>query len=133
MKHRIHFWWIPAALAFATLFGFAVMLLWNWVLPVVAGLPKITFWQALGLLALSRILFGGFGLDGRMFAGRAMRADGRERSNVFGGNTFREKWVDMSDEERKEFIRKHSPFSAHINAHFFDGYGDEPESNKGKE
>jgi hypothetical protein len=129
MKHRIRFWWPLAALAFAALFGFAVMLLWNWVLPVVTGLPEITFWQALGLLALSRILFGGFGLDGRVFAVGAMR--GRDREH---GNPFREGWFKMSDEERKEFLRKHSPFNAHMNAHIFGEYGvDEPESNKDKE
>jgi hypothetical protein len=128
MKHRLsRFWWILAALAFAALFGCVVMLLWNWLLPNVAGLPEITFWQALGILALSRILFGGFGLDGRMFADRA-------RGMGDHINPFREKWFKMSDEERKEFIRKHSPFGAHVNAHIFDGYGvDKPESNKGEE
>jgi hypothetical protein len=46
------------ALALA-LFGFVVMALWNAVLPAVTGLHAITFIQALGLLVLSRILFGG--------------------------------------------------------------------------
>jgi hypothetical protein len=124
MKHTFfRFWWPLAALAFAALFGFAVMALWNWLLPVVAGLPEITFWQALGLLALSRVLFGGFGGAGRMFAGRAHGMGDHI-------NPFREKWEKMSAEERKEFIRRRSPFDAHI----FDGYGaDKPESNKDKE
>lgn len=39
-------------------FTLAVMLLWNWLMPVIFGLTTITFWQALGLLALSKILFG---------------------------------------------------------------------------
>ncbi len=42
----------------ATAFTFALMLLWNWLMPVIFGLTVITFWQALGLLALSKILFG---------------------------------------------------------------------------
>ncbi len=41
-------------------FGFIVMSLWNWLLPGIFGLPAIGFWQALGLLVLSKILFGGF-------------------------------------------------------------------------
>ena len=41
-----------------TAFTFALMLLWNWLMPVIFGLAIITFWQALGLLALSKILFG---------------------------------------------------------------------------
>src|ERR1041385_8819797 len=42
-----------------------VMQLWNWLLPQLFAWPEINFWQALGLLALCRILFGGFGLRGR--------------------------------------------------------------------
>ena len=38
--------------------------LWNWLLPDIFGLRQITFWQALGLLALCRILFGSFGRGG---------------------------------------------------------------------
>ena len=40
--------------------GFIVMNLWNWLVPSVFGWHSITFWQALGLLVLSKILFGGF-------------------------------------------------------------------------
>jgi hypothetical protein len=49
---------------FITIGGGVVMLLWNWLAPALFGLRLITFWQALGLLALCRILFGGFGLGG---------------------------------------------------------------------
>jgi hypothetical protein len=44
--------------------GTAVMLLWNWLLPPLFGVPLVTFWQAVGLLALCRILFGGLGRPG---------------------------------------------------------------------
>ncbi len=40
-------------------FGWIVMSLWNWLLPTLFGLPRIGFWQALGVLILSKILFGG--------------------------------------------------------------------------
>jgi len=65
-------WFVLAPLGFIvfiTLGGFVVMYLWNWLLPLLFGWPQVTFWQALGILALSRILFGGFGLHG----GRGMR------------------------------------------------------------
>jgi hypothetical protein len=129
MKHGIfRFWWPLAALAFAALFGFAVMALWNWLLPAVAGLPEITFLQALGLLALSRILFGGLGGMGRAM-GVARRGGDREHINP-----FRDEWRKMSAEDRKEFIRKHSLFNAHINRHIFGGCGDEePDPNNGKD
>lgn len=50
---------IAFGLVAATAVTFAVMLLWNWLMPLIFGIIVITFWQALGLLALSKILFGG--------------------------------------------------------------------------
>src|ERR1700693_5134800 len=50
---------VIAVLAVAV-FGFMVMGLWNWLAPAVFGLRTISFWQALGILILSKILFGGF-------------------------------------------------------------------------
>ena len=41
-------------------FGYAVMLLWNVVMPAVFGLGHLTFWRSVGLLLLARILVGGF-------------------------------------------------------------------------
>jgi hypothetical protein len=55
---------IAAMIAFVILGGVLVRVLWNWLLPPLLGLPQITFWQALGVLALSRILFGGLGMRG---------------------------------------------------------------------
>jgi len=46
---------------FVFLGGELVKYLWNWLVPSLFGLPQVTFWQALGLLALCRILFGGMG------------------------------------------------------------------------
>ena len=49
---------------FVFLTGGLVMLLWNWLLPPLFGWPAITLLQGFGLLALCRILFGGFGKGG---------------------------------------------------------------------
>ena len=43
----------------AAFFTTVLMLLWNWLMPLIFGLTEIHFWQALGLLLLSKILFGG--------------------------------------------------------------------------
>ena len=40
----------------AAILGFPLMWLWNWLMPGIFNLPEITFWQALGLNALSTIL-----------------------------------------------------------------------------
>jgi hypothetical protein len=47
-------------LIFIALGGVVVQWLWNWLVPSIFGLREVTLWEALGLLALSRILFGGF-------------------------------------------------------------------------
>ena len=56
--------WVLLALigisAFASLAGYGVMLFWNWVMPGIFGLGEITFWQAIGILILSKLIFGGF-------------------------------------------------------------------------
>jgi hypothetical protein len=54
------------------------MLLWNWLLPPLFGWPEITIWQGFGLLALCRILFGGFAGGGGGGSKHISRTD-RER------------------------------------------------------
>ena len=77
-----------AALA-VTLLGYVVMSIWNAVLPAVTGLHSITFVQALGLLVLSRILFGGLRGWGRR--------GGHWRARMHA------RWQQMSPEERERF------------------------------
>ena len=66
-----------AFIVFMFIGGILVQWLWNWLLPDIFGLRRVTFWEALGLLALSRILFGGFGKSGgsRRYSG-GRRRDG---------------------------------------------------------
>ena len=46
------------------LFTFVVMWLWNWLVPELFNGPVVTYWQTLGLLVLSKILFSGIGKGG---------------------------------------------------------------------
>jgi hypothetical protein len=65
MKKKWFFVLAPVALvAFVWIGGEVVMHLWNWLLPPLFGWRMLTFWQAVGLLALCRILFGGLGGHG---------------------------------------------------------------------
>ncbi|MGA3019213.1 MAG: hypothetical protein ABSF62_18980 [Bryobacteraceae bacterium] len=69
---------IGGFLLFIAAGGEVVRQLWNWLLPAIFGWRQITFWQALGILALCRILFGGFG--GRGFSrSKHMTPEERER------------------------------------------------------
>jgi hypothetical protein len=97
MNHRVGklLWIAPLAIVgmavFAALGGYVVMQLWNWLTPSLFSWHTITFWQALGLLVLVRILFGGLGLPGR--AGPNLRGRMRDR------------WGRMNPEERERFRR----------------------------
>lgn len=57
---------IGMAVAFGLIFGYFVMLLWNFLMPDIFGLKEITFWQGAGLVVLSRLLLGtrGYGHHG---------------------------------------------------------------------
>jgi Ca2+/H+ antiporter, TMEM165/GDT1 family len=78
-----------AIAGFLGIFGGIVMLLWNNVLAVVLHISTIRFWQAVGILILSKILFGGF------------------RGAHFGRHQWKQKmqqrWEGMTPEEREKF------------------------------
>jgi hypothetical protein len=82
---------IPIAIAAGVfIFGTAVMYLWNAIIPAVLGLGVITFWQAIGILVLSKILFGGF-------------RGGHGHHNFHShGREMREKWMHLTPEEREK-------------------------------
>lgn len=84
---------IPLAILGMILFAFIggeiVLHLWNWLMPPLFGWHELTFWQALGLLALCRVLFGGFGWH---------RGGGSRFRRGMGGRFGR-----MSPEERERF------------------------------
>jgi len=80
---------ILGMLLFIAIGGEIVLHLWNWLLPPLFGWPEITFWKALGLLALCRILFGGFGFHG------SGRSSMRRR--------MEERCENMTPEERERF------------------------------
>ena len=80
--------------AFIVGLSFAVMALWNNILVGVLHVSVISFWQALGIFALAKILFGGFpGGRGRWGGGRWKQM----------GEGMKEKWMNMTPEEREKF------------------------------
>jgi hypothetical protein len=98
------------------LFSYIVMLLWNALIPDIFHLGVITFWQAAGLLILSKLLFG-FGPGGR--GGAAWK---RHRM---------EKWQAMNPEDRQRF-REHMRERCGKWGHRHDHFWDEPAGNEAK-
>ena len=85
---------------FVFLGGAVVKQLWNWLLPPLFGWRQLTFWQALGILALCRILFGGFGLHG------GPRSNIRRRMADRMADRVAERWEHMTPEERERFRQR---------------------------
>ncbi len=89
-KRRVRREFIPliivGAAALVFLFSWIVMLLWNAILPELVNVRQINIWQAMGLLVLSKILFGGFG-----------------KSGGWNRRKERSEWSNMTPEERTRF------------------------------
>ena len=72
-------------------FGLIFMLLWNAIIPVVFNLPPLKYFQAIGILILARLLFGGFH---------------KPWDHHHHWTPLREKWSKMTPEEREVYFRK---------------------------
>lgn len=86
------FWLIPLAICGVALLVLVTMLLWNWLMPLLFKLPVISYWQAAGLMLLSRLILG--------FGGH------RGGHHLHHRNNLRERWEKMTPEEREKF-REH--------------------------
>jgi hypothetical protein len=97
---------LPVFILIAALaFGAIVQWLWNAILPAAANFNPITYWQAVGLFVLCKVLFGGF-----RGPGHHQHHNKWERFNRRFGRGRREemlawknKWMQMTDEERIKF------------------------------
>ena len=87
---------VLVAICIALGVGLGTMYLWNWLVPELFSGPVITFWQTIGLLALSKIFFWSFGGKGHC-------------SHQHGGPWrpyWKEKWNTMNPEDRERFKQK---------------------------
>ncbi|MCB0758979.1 MAG: hypothetical protein KDC01_11005 [Flavobacteriales bacterium] len=98
MKNHRRLRWLFPFIALAALagFGFVVMLLWNAIIPGLTGWALLTFWKAVGLVILCKILFGGF----------PGRRGGHGGPPWTRHARMREKWGAMTEEERMQFREK---------------------------
>ena len=90
-RRKRRFFFVPIFLVGLFAMSAIVMFLWNAIIPVVSGALSLSFWQAMGLLVLCRILFGGF----RFGSHHGQRPP-------FMHPSIRNKLMDMNDEEREK-------------------------------
>jgi len=88
------------------LFGWVFMLLWNCLVPDLFGGPELLFGQALGLLILSKIIFGGFkgGSWGGCCGGGCCR--GYSGKHSYWKQKMESRMANMSPEEQEKFKAK---------------------------
>lgn len=94
-----------------------IMLLWNALIPSIIGWSAINYWQAAGLLVLSKLLFGGMGHHWHHRFGHVWCGN-HHKEHKEGFRHMHEAMKDMSRDERREFIRER----------FRRGFGDDVQS-----
>lgn len=93
-KIKMGFKIVGGIILFTLVFGFGTMYLWNWLVPTLFHGPVINFWQTLGLIALSKLLFG-FGKGG--FGKK------HHRHHMHWNPRMAERFKNMTPEEQEEF------------------------------
>ena len=104
MSNNKGFWFfrmVLLGLLFITLVITVFMSLWNWLMPMIFGLPALTFLQAGGLLILSKFIFG-FGGGGK----GGWKGSPKHHNKGHWRHKMREKWHNMNAEERTDYKNK---------------------------
>ena len=89
----------------AILFGFIIMWLWNWLMPVVFGLSVITYWQAVGLFILFKILLGGCG-GGRKGHNGGKSSKSHSKSDFSKWKHYDKFWKEEGDVRYQDFVNR---------------------------
>ena len=92
--------------ALGIVFGFAIMLLWNWLMPNLFGLKGITYWQGIGIFILAKFIFG-FGMGSSSSDSKS----GKKRHDHRDDVQPRESWTDYDewwDKEGKNAFDKYA-------------------------
>lgn len=93
----------------AILFGFIIMWLWNWLMPDIFGLTTLTYWQAVGIFILLKILLGGCGSSG---SGKKSNKDScKDKKTDSKGDFSKWKhydkfWKEEGDEMYKKYVNQ---------------------------
>jgi hypothetical protein len=107
---------IAFAVVFALVFGIVVKLLWNWLMPAIFGLGEISYWQAFGIVILSKLLFGAFGHRQKDQSDHFhkkfpdwkedFRADGKEDEMIEGWKHYKQYWREEGKEAFEDYLNR---------------------------
>ncbi|GAA3569048.1 hypothetical protein [Snuella lapsa] len=90
------------------LFGFVIMWLWNWLMPDIFGLTTLSYWQAIGLFVLLKILLGGCGTGGSKDGSKSSNDKCKKDSKTdFSKWKYYDKfWKEEGDAHYKEYVER---------------------------
>jgi hypothetical protein len=90
----------------AILFGFVIMWLWNWLMPEIFGLPALTYWQAVGLFVLLKLLLGGCGGGGKSSKKSKNKCKNHSKSDFSKWKHYDMFWEEEGDELYKQYLER---------------------------
>ncbi len=99
-----------AIVGLAILFGFVLMWLWNWLMPDLFGLTTITYWQAVGLFILLKILLGGCGGSGSSKKKSSKHKDriceNESKTDFSKWKHYDKFWKEEGDQHFKDYLKR---------------------------
>lgn len=100
---------IIAITGFAALFGFVIMWLWNALIPDIFGLTMLTYWQAVGILILAKLLFGGFG-SGHKGSSKKGRKSGKHsiKRDFSKWDLYDKFWKEEGDAAYQDYLKRNT-------------------------
>ncbi len=102
---------VLAVVGLAILFGFVIMWLWNWLMPVIFGLPLLTYWQAVGRYILFKIILGSSGGGGKSHKSskHSKSSCKKEPKSEFSKwKYYDDFWKEEGDRAYKEYVERMS-------------------------
>jgi len=97
---------ILAISGLAILFGFVIMWLWNWIMPEVFGLTTLSYWQAVGLFILLKILLGGCGGSSSSSSNSKSKCKTNSKSEFSKWKYYDKFWKEEGDVIYKEYVER---------------------------
>lgn len=89
------------------LFGYVVMWLWNWLMPELFGLPTLTYWKAVGLFILLKILIGGCGFGGKSASETSKSSCKKNSKNEFSKWKYYDKfWKEEGNKAYEDYLER---------------------------
>ena len=105
------FFFILLGIGIALLVGYVVMRLWNWLMPELFDLPMVSYWQAVGVLILAKIIFGFGGGDSPRRAKKSKKPTRRVSCNPLRNEFsdwkyYDEFWKEEGEEAYKNYVER---------------------------